>query len=197
MRERLARAPWRLLAGAAAVLAGAVLALTALLGGGEDTAVDVRGGGPVTPTTRTAFVPQLGLAVVYPPSWTQTVDAKVIRLRSPEGSILLTAASPFAGRRPADVKRTLLASLRKRLAPARTLRSGPARLGPRKVYSVELAGRSSGRPVRALALVDDTPYRTYAVTLITSASPSARRLREARAILQAIRFVKPSKPPGR
>lgn len=190
MLARILRSPRRRrIVGVAAVLAGIGLAVAVLLSRGDGSVARP----PAAPQVRTAFVPQLGLVVAYPSSWTRTIDGRVIRLRSPEGSILLTVASPVPGRHPADVKRALLAGLRKRLAPATTLRSGPARLGPRHVVSVELSGHSGGHPVRALALVEDTKYRSYAVTLLTSASPSARGLHEAQAILQAIRFVKPVK----
>jgi hypothetical protein len=45
--------------------------------------------------------------------------------------------------------------------------------------------------VRALVLVGDTRYRTYAVTVLTGATPSRRRLGEAREILASVRFSKP------
>ena len=58
--------------------------------------------------------------------------------------------------------------------------------------SVELTGREDGKPVRALVVVASTDYRTYAVTLLSGANPSRRRLNEARRILGTMRFGKPT-----
>ena len=46
--------------------------------------------------------------------------------------------------------------------------------------------------MRVLAAGVEHAYRTYAITLVTSARPSARRLAEARGILQTVRFGEPT-----
>lgn len=176
----------RRIIGAGSIVAGVAVAAVIL--------IDDGGSGTGGPVTRTAAIPRVGMSLAHPRAWRQREDGRVVRLRSPEGSVLLTLASPVAGRHPAAVKRALVSELRRRLAPAHMLRQGPARLGPRRATSFELSGRSGGQAVRALGIVDSTTFRTYAVTMITSAAPSARRLAEARMILHSIRFTRPQRP---
>ncbi len=180
----------RLLGGAVLVLAGIAVAALVVLwpaDGGDPPSTPKPKGTP----SRLVSVPPLGLGFAHPDTWTRETDRRVIRLRSPEGSVILTVSSPLKGRRPERVKEALKAALTRRFAPARILRDGPGRLAGRRVRTFELAGRSGRRSVRALALVDSTPFRTYAVTLVTVARPSARRLTEARLILRTMRFTKP------
>ena len=181
----------RRIIGAGSIVAGMVVAAIVLIGGGEST-----GKSEPARVTRTAAIPRVGMSVSYPRSWRRHEDGRVVRLRSPEGGVLVTLASPVAGRFPAAVKRALMAELRRRLAPARVLRQGPSRLGPRRATSFELSGRSGGRAVRALGIVDSTAFRTYAVTIITAAAPSARRLAETQGILHSLRFSRPQRRAG-
>ena len=55
----------------------------------------------------------------------------------------------------------------------------------------ELLGRGPKGYERALGLVDSTPFRTYAITVLTPARPSARRLAETAQILATVRLSKP------
>jgi hypothetical protein len=105
--------------------------------------------------------------------------------------VLVFFSSPVANAQPRRVKAEAERQLRRQLAPAQILREGPARLGNREASSFELKGRDSSGPVRALVLVEDTPYRTYAVTMLTGAHPSRRRLGEARQIIASVRFSEP------
>jgi hypothetical protein len=182
----------RRLGGAVLLLAGVAVALAvivpALSGDDEDGA---RSAGPAV---RVASVPSLGLAFAYPRSWDTRADGRVLRSRSPEGSAILTLASPVSGRQSPRVEAALVQTLRSRYAPARVLRRGLGRLGGRRARSVELSGRAQGRPVRALTLVTSTQYRTYAVTLLTSARPSRRRLTQVAGILRTLRLSKPVRP---
>lgn len=146
---------------------------------------------PDKPRVRLVSIPPLGLAFAHPATWTRTIVKRIVRLRSPEGSTVLTIASPIAGRHPAEVKSALINDLRTTLMDTRIVRQGPASVGVVKVSSFELTGRTAGRLVRVLGLVSSTQYRTYAITLVTSARPSARRLAEARGILQTVRFGQP------
>jgi hypothetical protein len=111
----------------------------------------------------------------------------VIRLRSPDGAAVMTFASPVPGRRPEEVKAVLLGALRARLRSAKVVRDGPAQVGRRMADSFEL----SGKRTRALALVDSTPYRTYAFTLLTPARPSRKRQAQAAQILATVQLTKP------
>ncbi|MBA3326753.1 MAG: hypothetical protein H0T43_00420 [Solirubrobacterales bacterium] len=168
------------------VLAGIVVAVVVVLSlGGDD------GDAPPAPAARTVAVPGLGLAFSHPASWKREIDRRVIRLRSPDGSATLTFASPIAGREPARVTEALRSALRRALAPARVIGEGPGKLGNRDVTSFEVRGRARGKTVRALGIVDSTPYRTYTVTVLTPARPSRMRLQEVRAILQTVRLTEP------
>jgi hypothetical protein len=177
----------RRVGGAALVLAGLAVAGVILWPAfsGDDPAPR-----RAAPAVRLVSIPQLGLAFAHPRSWTRSVGGRVIRLRSPGGAAVMTFAS-VGGRRPRQVKAVLLRTLRARLRPATVARDGPGRLGPRSASSFELIGLSPGTRERALALVEDTPYRTYAVTLLTPARPSRKRLLEATQILASVRLTKP------
>jgi hypothetical protein len=99
------------------------------------------------------------------------------------------------GRQDARVKAATLKALRSRYAPARVLRQGPAKLGTRRVASFELEGKGSrGGVVRALALVGSSDFRTYVVTLVTPARPSAKTLAQAQQVLATVRLPKPRLP---
>jgi hypothetical protein len=185
--------------GAVLVLAGVAIIVAVLVGGsgGGDDGTATTATAAKTPPIRAVSVPQLGLRFAHPSSWQRDVDGRTFHLRSPDGSVALTLASPVAGQDATAVRAALEDALRGRFSRAKVLREGPARLGDRKATSFEMTGREHGHLVRALGLVDATPYRTYAVTLVTSASPPTARLAEAQAILASLRFSKPrAKPRG-
>lgn len=179
----------RRLGGALFVLTGLIVAGVVLWpGGDEDRAPKAK----VQPV-RLVSVPQLGLAFAHPSTWSRTASGSVLRLRSPDGSALLTFASPVEGRQPARVKDALKQGLRKRYRPAKIVDEGPGKLGKNKVTTFELQGSGEDdKRVRALVFVGSSQYRTYAVTLITSATPSAKRLVEVQQILATVRFPKPA-----
>ena len=147
------------------------------------------------PRFRLVSVPPLGLAFAHPTSWKRTVRNKVITLRSPEGSMLLVFSSPVPRPASGTVKNAAKRALSKRFPPARVVRDGPGLLGNRRASSFELRGHDRHIPIRALVLVDETPHRTYAITLLSGARPSRRRLREAGGILQTVRLTKPVRVP--
>jgi len=176
----------RRLGGAVLLLVGIAVAVVVLWPGGDGGSARVK-----ALPVRLVSVPPLGMAFAHPRTWKQTVRKRVIGLRSPGGSVLVYFSSPVA--RPARqlVKTAAERQLRKQFAPAKVVRDGPARLGDRIASSFELKGRDKSGTVRALVLVDSTPYRTYAVTLLTGAHPSRRLLREAQQIVATVRFSKP------
>jgi hypothetical protein len=177
----------RRLGGAVLLLAGVAIAVAVLVPAlGDDD-----GARPPRPAVRIASIPPLGLAFGYPRDWDVRPDGRVLLVRSPEGSAILTLASPVAGRQGARVEAALVAALRRRYAPARVLRRGRALLGRRPARTVELTGRVARRPVRALTFVATSPYRTYAVTVLTPARPSRRRLNQVAGILRTVRLSKP------
>jgi hypothetical protein len=178
----------RRLGGAALVLAGLAVAAVVLWQTlrSDDTA------GAGEPPIRLVSVPELGLAFGHPNSWKRSVGGRVIRLRSPDGAAVMTFSSPLAGRHPRRVKAALRRALSERLKPATVIRDGPGRLGTRTAESLELSGFGPGRKrTRALALVEDTAHRTYAVTLLTPGRPSRKRLLEASEVLASVRLGKP------
>jgi hypothetical protein len=180
----------RRLGGALFVLAGLIVA-GVVLWPGDDDAPPKRAGG-VQPA-RIVSVPLLGLTFAYPATWSRTVSGLVIRLNAPRGAAVMTFASPVRGRHTDRVKADTKDALRNRYAPAKVVNEGPAKLGTRKVTSFELAGKLKGAPVRALALTGSSPYRTYVVTLLTPARPSAKTLAEVQEVLATVRLVKPSR----
>jgi hypothetical protein len=179
----------RRLGGALFVLCGLVLAAAVLWPRGDGDGAPAR----IQPA-RLVSVPQLGLAFAHPRTWARTVVGRVIRLRSPDGSAVLTFASPVEGRHTQQVEGDLKRALHTRFAPATIVRNGPAKLGTRSVKSFELEGVDAGAPMRALVLVGSSGYRTYAVTLLTPSSPSAKRLAEVQQILATVRLTKPVTP---
>ena len=176
----------RRLGGAALILGGLVVAAVVLWPAlHTDEPARAR-----TAPVRLVSVPQFGLAFAHPRSWSRKLNGRVIRLRSPDGTAILTFSS-FPGREPKRVKAVLTGALKTRFSPATIVRDGPGLLGARRVDSVELRGFDSSVRVRALAMVDDTPYRTYTITLLTPAHPSRKRLLEVSRILATVRFTKP------
>jgi hypothetical protein len=181
----------RRLGGAVLMLAGIAVAAVVLWPEGGSSSRT-----PPQPV-RLVSVPQLGLALAHPSTWQQSADGRVLHLRSADGTALLTFSSPLAGSHSQRVKAALERALLKRLKPAKIVRDGPGRLGNRRVTTFEIEGSASNGRVRALALVDSTPYRTYAVTLLTAASPSERRLAEVQQILGTVRLTKPARRPSK
>jgi len=175
------------------LLAGIVVAVVVLTTGGDDPQPAKRKPLPA----RIVSVPPLGLGFAHPTSWKRKVQRRVIGLRSPEGSVVVFLSSPVARPAVAEVLAGAKSELLKQFAPAKVVHQGREPLGLRAVDSFELLGHDKGKVVRALEMVDSTPYRTYAVTVVTGAKPSAQRLREARAIIGTVRFSKPVPTAGR
>jgi len=185
----------RRLGGAALVLAGLVVAGVVLwpVVRGDDEG----GAGAREPAARLVAVPDLGYAFAHPRDWTRTVSGRVIRLRSPDRSTVMTFASPAPGREPRRVKAALKKALMNSLKPATVIRDGPGRLGDRTVESLEISGFAAAGRVRALALVEDTRHRTYAITLLTPRRPSRKRLAEVAQILDSVVFTTPARKDGK
>jgi hypothetical protein len=182
----------RRIGGALFVLAGVVVVIVVLQSRGGDDDPSAR----AVQRARIVSVPVLGLTFAYPATWSRDVSGAVIRLRAPHSAAAMTFASPVEGRHDKQLKADTLEALRQRYAPAKVLRDGPAKLGPRAVASFELQGTGSrGEVVRALALVGSSDFRTYVVTLITPRRPSARTLAQAQQVLATVRLVKPGPVP--
>jgi hypothetical protein len=151
---------------------------------------------PKPSSDRIVSVPPLGMGFAHPTSWKRTVRKRVISLRSPDSSVLVLFSSPVARPARSAVKAAAARELSSEFAPAKIVHSGAARLGDRPASSFELKGRDKGKTVRALVLVASTPYRTYAVTLLSGAHPSRRRLLEAQQIIATLRFSQPLRSSG-
>jgi hypothetical protein len=178
----------RRLGGAVLLLAGIVVAALVLWPGGGDKPV------PVKPLpVRIVSVPPLGLGFVHPRTWKRTVDGQVIRLTSPDRSLILLLSSPVARPAQAATKQDAKATLLKRFAPAKIVHDGPTQLGARTVSSFELSGTRDGTFVRALVNVASTQWRTYVITLLSGENPSKRMLAQARRILATVNLSKPRK----
>ncbi len=186
----------RRLGGALFVLGGLVVAAIILWPSGKSPSSGDRRPAKIQPV-RIVSVPQLGLAFAHPRTWVRSVSGRVIRLRSPDGTTLLTFTSPTAGHHTQRVKSETEQELLTRFAPAKVAHEGPAKLGERAVTSFELSGFSPDNDaVRVLVLVGATEYRTYTVTLLTPLRPSSKRVAEVQQILATVRLTKPSPPPG-
>ncbi len=174
------------------LLAGIVIAALVLSPGGDDD--NERATKPLP--IRIVSVPPLGLGFVHPRDWKRTVSGKVIRLTSPEGSVILLFSSPYDRPGVADAKAGSKSALLKQFAPATIVSDRPSMLGTREVQSFELVGENDKVKVtRALVLVASTQWRTYVVTMLTGENPSARRVREARRILATVSLDKPTTSP--
>ena len=178
----------RRLGGAVLLLAGIVVAAIVLWPSGDDRAQTK----PLP--VRIVSVPPLGLGFAHPRKWKRTVSGQVIRLTSPDGTLVLLFSSPFDKPGTGFVKQEARRALLKRFAPAKVVREGRSRLGRAgRVPSFEITGERDGRLVRALVHVGSSRWRTYLVTMLTGENPSKRRLTEARRILDTVSFSKPRK----
>ncbi|HEV2059801.1 MAG TPA: hypothetical protein VGR11_10620 [Solirubrobacteraceae bacterium] len=176
----------RRLGGAVLLLAGIVIAAIVLWPGGGRAE-------PEPLPVRIVSVPPLGLGFAHPREWKRNVDGQVLRLTSPDGTLVLLFSSPFDRPNRGFVKAEAKSALLKRFAPAKVVREGPARLGTQKVTSFEITGERDDEIVRALVHVGSSRWRTYLVTMLTGENPSKRRLEEARKILDTVSFSKPRK----
>ncbi|HEV2769555.1 MAG TPA: hypothetical protein VGV40_05155 [Solirubrobacteraceae bacterium] len=180
------------LAGALLLAAGAVVAIIVLAPGlgGDDGSVRDQDG-PTEPL-RQAFVPPLGLSLLYPEDWDVRTAGKVLRLSSPEGSVTATFAAPEAPGRTDDVRRALERTIRDALKNDNVLRRARGRLGTEAVDTIEISGRlKAGREVRVLLLAGATAWRTYGVTVTTARQPSQRRVGELAGVLASVELSEP------
>jgi hypothetical protein len=177
----------RRLGGAVLVLAGIIIGVIVFFSVGNDKPPAKKKASAI----RIVSVPPLGLGFAHPTSWKRKVSKQVIGLRSPDGSILVFFSSPLSRPAVAAVKAQAKTELLAQFKPATIVNESRQPLGQRLVSSFELRGHDKGKVVRALEMVDSTPYRTYAVTVVTGAKPSLRLLRQARAIIGTVRLVKP------
>ena len=176
----------RRLGGAVLLLAGLVIAAIVLWPSGDD--------GPETEPLpiRIVAVPPLGLGFAHPRDWKRTVSGQVIRLTSPDGTLMLLFSSPFDRPGTGFAKQEAKDALLQRFAPAKIVRDGRSPLGRAgRVQSFELVGERDGDLVRALVHVGSSKWRTYVVTMLTGENPSKRRLTQARRILETVSFSKP------
>jgi len=123
------------------------------------------------------------MGFAHPTTWKRRVSKAVIAVRQPRRLdrrvLLLAAARPAVDEVKAGAKQELL----KQFKPAKIVHEGNEPLGRRSVPELRAARKDKGRPVRALEMVDASPYRTYAVTVVTKgirrASTSRRRARSS------------------
>lgn len=173
--------------GAVLLLAGIIVAAIVLWPGGDDSANTK----PLP--IRIVSVPPLGLGFAYPKAWKRTISGKVIRITSPDRSVVLLFSSPIGQPAATIAKSQAKSVLLKRYAPATIVRDAPSRLGGKGVPSFELTSERGDKLVRALVHVTSSRWRTYVVTLLTGENPSRRRVVEARRILDTVSFSKPRK----
>ena len=188
MRDRITAAlTRRRLGGAVLVLAGVVVAAVVLWPGDDRAKPDPL---PI----RIVSVPPLGLGFAHPRDWKRTVSGEVIRLTSPDRTLVLLFSSPFDRPGTGFAKQEARRALLKRFAPAKVVREGRLPLGRAgKVQSFEITGERKGRFVRALVHVGSSQWRTYVVTMLTGENPSRRRVTQAHRILDTVSFSKPRK----
>ena len=136
----------RRLGGALFVLAGLIVAGVVLWPSGDDGGETPRSAARVQ-RARIVSVPQLGLTFAYPRDVVaRRVAAGHPPARARRARRSMTFSSPVEGRHDRSRSRpTRKDALRKRYAPAKIVKDGPAKLGPRKVTSFELAGRGARR----------------------------------------------------
>jgi|GEM_PF-2133861 len=178
----------RRLGGAVLLLGAIVVAVIVLASRGDDAPTVAK---QQALAIRIVSVPPLGLSFAHPTSWKRKVAKQVIGLRSPEGSIVIFISSPVGQPATARVKAGAKAELLAQFKPAKIVGEARQPLGRRAVASFELQGRDKGKVVRVLEMVDSSAYRTYAVTVVTGANPSRKRLTEAREIIGTVGFAKP------
>lgn len=177
------------IAGALLLVAAGVVATAVLVPalGGDDQS---RAQG--TEPLRQAFVPPLGLSLLYPEDWEVRSAGETLRLTSPEKSVTATFAAPKAAGHTDDVRRTLERTVRERLKDDDVLRRAHGRLGTEAVDTIELTGRQAGgQKVRVLLLAGATAWRTYGVTVTTARRPSQRRVAEMGGILASVELQRP------
>jgi hypothetical protein len=170
------------------LLAGIIIATIVLWPGGSD---DPSKGKPLP--VRIVSVPPLGLGFAHPRDWKRVVSREVIRLTSPDGTLVLLFSSPFDRPNAGFAEHEAKSALLKRFAPAHVVHEGPSRLGRQDAVSFEVTGQRGENLVRVLVQVASSSWRTYVVTMLTGENPSRRTLTQARRILDTVSFSKPRK----
>ncbi len=177
----------RRLGGAVLLLAGIIIATLVLWPSGSDNNAKPL---PV----RIVSVPPLGMGFAHPRDWKRTVAGQIIRLTSPDGTLVLLFSSPLDKPQAGFAKQEAKSSLLKQFSPAKIVRDARSPLGRAgNVQSFELTGERGEKLVRALVYVTATQWRTYVVTLLSGENPSRRMLTQARRILSTVNFSKPRK----
>jgi hypothetical protein len=178
-------------AGALLLVAAALVTIAVLAPGlGDDD--PVRAQEDPTEPLRQAYVPPLGLSLLYPEDWDVGTAEGTLRLTSPERSVTATFAAPEPSGRTEDVRRALERTVTEALNDAEVLSRGSGRLGAEAVRKVELTGRQGGgQRVRVLLLVGATAWRTYGVTVTTAVRPSERRVSELGGVLASVELQRP------
>ena len=177
-------------AGALLIVAAAMVAIAVLVPalGGDEQPVRAQETEPV----RQAFVPPLGLSLLYPEDWDVRAAGETLRLTSPERSVTATFAAPREVGNTDEVRRTLERTVREALKDDEVLRRSEGRLGSEAVDTIELSGRRrGGQRVRVLLLAGATAWRTYGVTITTAQRPSRRRLAELNGVLASVELQRP------
>jgi hypothetical protein len=179
-------------AGALLLVAAALVAIAVIAPGLLDDDQPVRAQEDPTEPLRQAFVPPLGLALLYPEDWDVETAGETLRLTSPERSVTATFAAPEAAGRTDDVRRALERTVREALEDEDVLRRAQGRLGAEAVDTVEFTGRrGGGQEVRVLLLAGATAWRTYGVTVTTARRPSQRRVAELGGVLASVELQRP------
>jgi len=174
--------------GAVLLLAGIIIATLVLWPSGSDKEATK----PLP--VRIVSVPPLGLGFAHPRDWKRTVAGQIIRLTSPDGTLVLLFSSPLAKPQADFAKHEAKTSLLKQFAPAKVVRDARSPLGRAgRARSFEITGERGEKLVRALVYVAATRWRTYVVTMLSGENPSKRMLTQARRILNTVNFSKPRK----
>ncbi|HYF25773.1 MAG TPA: hypothetical protein VD931_08560 [Baekduia sp.] len=178
-------------AGGLLVVAAAAALVLGLTGAGGD---DDPPAGRAAPAGKLLDSARFGIRLRHPDSWRRRPGGRAIRLVSGDRRVGLTITTAAARPAVAEVRPQLERSVLRTLDGARVIDRGAGRVGGRPARLTAIRARNERREVvDALAITVASRYRTYAIVAFGSPAAAQAVLREARAVLDSVRFRRPGR----
>lgn len=173
-----------------AALIGAVVGAELFGGGSSRDTATTKSPAQGNVSLRTVEDRALGIAIGQPPGWTVSHRQGVIRLASPDRSVMVAVSAPAGAGAALRIRRSDKSALLKLFRPARVIGRQKGTIGGRPVLTSELIGTTSGHAkIRVLSTAVSDSSRTYSIAVFSTLRPMAKRLLETSSVLGSIRFL--------
>lgn len=187
------RAGLALLAGGVALVAAALVVLVLALFGGGERPVAATEQAPLSALPHQIRSERLGVALQLPATWRRQPGKDVLRFASRDGTMALAVATGPPTLSRVDVRRDAVAQLKAGYEGVRVLDRDERRVGRNlEALTAEVVGRKDdGTSVRALVASVRSSWRTYGITVFSSATPPRERAVETALMLRSLQLTRP------